>query len=407
MKQSLSRVKQPKKFDFILTAIIVLMFISSIIAIYSAFPQIPVYLNASNLLVKQIMFYCIGFIIILVIMYLGNDNIYDFAKIGYKIVMVMLVYLFIDMLIMKLLGRRANILPFASYVNGATSWFDFPLLGNLQPSEFMKVILIIISAKIIKDHNADKTEDTFESDISLFIKILKWALPPMLLIYLQPDTGICIIIAFSILLMVACSGIRREWILIGTILLFLAVGIFLLLFFTNQTLFTSLFGSGYKMDRIYGWLEVEKYPNGVGHQLYKSLLAIGSSGWFGHGLQSNIITIPEPHTDCIFAVIGLSFGYLGCIFVLGLCLALDVRLGIIAVRSKDNFEKLMITGFLGMLIFQQIQNIGMLLGLLPITGITLPLISSGGSSLLSYMIAFGIIMNASLKAKKLSDYVYD
>ena len=404
MKQSLSRVRQPKKFDFILTAILILIFISSVLAIYSAFPQIPVYLNGPSLLMKQIQFYILGFILILVIIYVGNDNIYDFAVLGYKILMVMLLYLFLSMLLRRFTG---NDLPLASYVNGATSWYDFPLIGNFQPSEFMKVILIVISAKIIKEHNQDKTDDSFESDIHLFIEIAKWVVPPMLLIYFQPDTGICIIIAFSLLLMLACSGIRKEWILYGSIILAVALIGFLFLYYTNQPLFTSLFGGSYKMDRIYGWLDVEKYPNGVGHQLYKALLAIGSSGWFGHGIQSNAITIPEPQTDFIFAVVGLGFGYIGCIVVIGLCVALDVRLAIIAMRSKNSFEKLIVTGFLGMLIFQQIQNIGMVTGLLPITGITLPLISYGGSSLLSYMLAFGIIMNASAKAKKLSDYVYD
>ncbi len=404
MKHSLSRVKQPKKFDFVLTAILVLIFISSIIAIYSAFPQIPIYLNGPSLLMKQIQFYLIGFILILIIIYIGNDNIYDFAVLGYKIILVMLIYLFLSMLLRRFTG---NDLPLASYVNGATSWYDFPLLGSFQPSEFMKVILIVICAQVIKDHNQDKTDDSFESDIQLFIKVAKWAVPPMALIYFQPDTGICIIIAFSLLLMLACSGIRKEWLLYGSILAFVAVAIFLFIYYTNQSLFTSLFGSSYKMDRIYGWLDVEKYPNGAGHQLYKSLLAIGSSGWFGHGIQSTAITIPEPQTDFIFAVIGLGFGYVGCLVVIGLCAALDIRLGIIAVRSKNNVEKLIVTGFLGMLIFQQIQNIGMVVGLLPITGITLPLISAGGSSILSYMLAFGIIMNASAKAKKLSDYVYD
>lgn len=403
MKHSLSKVKQPKKIDFILTTILVLIFISSILAIYSAAPQIPVYLDANETLMKQILFYILGFIVILVIMYLGNDSLFDFAVIGYKIFMAMLIYLFLSMLLHRFSGHY---LPLASATNGAVSWIDIPLL-NIQPSEFMKVILIIITGNVIKEHNEDKLEDSFESDISLFLKVGKWALPPMILTFLQPDTGICIIIAFSLLLMLACSGIRKEWIIYSLLFLIIAVAAFLLIFYTNKPLFTDLFGDNYKMDRIYGWLEVEKYPNGSGYQLYSALLAIGSSGWFGHGLQSSIITITEPHTDFIFAIIGLSFGYIGCLVVVGLCVALDVRLGVIAMRTNNQVEKLMITGFLGMLIFQQVENIGMVIGLLPITGITLPLISYGGSSMLSYMIAFGIIMNASLKAKKLSDYVYD
>ncbi len=404
MKQSLSRVKQPKKFDFILTGIIVCMMISSIIAIYSSIPQMPSYLDPSGTLTKQIMFYLLGFIIVGIIMYVGNDSIYEFAVIGYKIIIGMLIYLFISSLLFRFTGRQ---LWFVNRVNGATSWFLFPIIGSFQPSEFMKIILIVIVAHIIQVHNENKVDDSFESDIELFLEVGKWAFTPMILILLQPDTGICIIIAFSLLLMLACGGIRREWMIWGISIIIIALTIFLTIYFTNQDLFKSLFGDSYKMKRIYGWLEVEKYSNGVGIQLYKALLAIGSSGWFGHGVQSMLISIPEPHTDFIFAVIGLCFGFIGCIIVILLCISLDVRLAQISIRTTNLMEKLIVTGFLGMLIFQQIQNIGMVIGLLPITGITLPMISYGGSSLLSYMTAFGIIMNTSLRAKKLSDYVYE
>lgn len=405
MKHSLSKVKQPKKFDFILLTILVLIFIGSLIAIYSSFPLLPGYLNGYTVLLKQIVFYILGFIIILSIMYVGNDHLYEFAVIGYKIVMGTLIYLILAKYLKSYIPFVFN---FANDVNGAFSWLIFPVIGTIQPSEFMKIILIIITAYTIKDHNDNKQFDSFESDIELFIKVLKWAIPPMFLILIQPDTGICIIIAFSLALMIACSGIRKEWIYACVILVTAALGIFFYLFYYQPDLFADLFNvsTSYKMKRIYGWLQVEQRANGDGMQLYTALLALGSSGLTGHGIQSDAISLLEPHTDFIFAVIGLGFGFIGCLIVIGLCLALDLRLCIIALRSKNSIEKVMIIGFIGMLIFQQLQNIGMVCGLLPITGITLPLISAGGSSLLSYMIAFGIVMNASMKAKKLSDYVY-
>ncbi|MDF9825098.1 rod shape determining protein RodA [Breznakia sp. PF5-3] len=407
MKQQLSKVRQPQKFDFILTIILVLIFISSIIAIYAAFPLVPAYVPTggfNGILGKQIQFYIIGIIVIAIIMYLGNDNLNTFARIGYFIFLALLIYLFLDLhIFQRFLGMT---LPFAKTVNGATAWLEFPFIGTIQPSEFMKVILIIISAYTIVDHNEDKREDSFESDIQLFLKLGKWLLPPLALILLQPDTGIFLIIILTILLMVICSGIRREWIIIGTILVVVALVTFFYLFYFNQTLFTKIFGSSYKVKRIYGWLYPEQYSTSAGLQLYSSILSLGSSGLTGHGFQADVISIPEAHTDFIFAAIGMNFGFLGCIFIVGLCVALDLRLFLIASRSKNNIEKLMIIGFLGMLIIQQLENIGMVIGLFPITGITLPLISSGGSSLLSYMLAFGIVMNASLKAKKLSDYVY-
>ncbi len=406
MKRQLNTVKQPLKFDYILLLILLLISISSFIAIYASFPLIPVWLVPNKLLFNQILFYTLGFIAILIIIYLSNDNLKEFAILGYKIVLGLLVYLIIDYFLQRILGRSGNILPFANTVNGSTSWFLFPVIGTLQPSEFMKVILIIVCAYEIKDHNADKTDYSYSSDISLFLKILKWALLPMILILLQPDTGIFIIIAFALGLMVVCSGIRKEWIIGGFILVAVAAFIFFYLFYFDRNLFTALFGDSYRMQRIYGWLETESDILGNGMQLYQALLAIGSAGLLGHGLQSNAISITEPHTDFIFSIIGSNFGLIGCLIIVGLCIALDVRIIQIALRTKNQVEKLILCGFIAMLVFQQIQNIGMVIGLLPITGITLPMISYGGSSLLSYMLAMGIIMNTSLKAKKLSDYVY-
>lgn len=408
MKQSLSRVKQPKRFDFVLSLLLILIFVSSIIAILASSPLLPSYLSGTGQAFKQIQFYILGFIVILFIMYVGNENLFEWAKLGYKIVLGLLIYLFINTLLMKLLGRVSDVLPFAHTVNGACSWLNFPVFGTLQPSEFMKVILIIISAYVIREHNENKVIDSFESDIELFIKILKWIALPLLLILLQPDTGIFMIITFVILIMLACSGIRREWIIYTSIFVVIAVVLFFYLFYFQPSLFSNIFGDSYKTARIYGWLQTEKLANGAGLQLYKSYLAIGSSGWFGHGFQSTALNyIPEAHTDFIFAVIGLNFGFIGCIFIVGLCFALDFRLYQIASRCNNHIDKMIVLGFMSMLVIQQIQNISMTIGLLPITGITLPLISYGGSSLLSYMIAFGIIFNISSKAKKLSDYVYD
>lgn len=408
MKKELLRVKEPKKFDFMMITILVIMALTSIVAIYSAFELITNEIP-TLLLFKQIMWYGIGFIAMAAIMYLGNDTIFSFAKIAYWIMLAALIYLFVSKhIISRFLGYGHN-LPFVTPINGATSWFQFPGIGSFQPSEFMKVILIIITAGIIDEHNSSKVLDSYESDLQLFWKVICWALPPLILIFIQPDTGICIIIFVSLAVMLMCSGIKSIWILGGIALAVLLLGGFFYLYFFNNSLLTSLFGidSLYKLDRIKGWLDPESDILSTGNQLYTALMAMGSAGITGHGMQQNLVNIPEAQTDFIFAVIGQSFGLLGTLFVVGLCLTLDLRLLRIASLSKITKEKYYITGVLGMLLFQQFQNIGMIIGLLPITGITLPFISYGGSSLLSYFLAIGIIMNTSSKAKKLSDYVYE
>jgi len=125
------------------------------------------------------------------------------------------------------------------------------------------------------------------------------------------------------------------------------------------------------------------------------MTAIGSGGWFGHGYKHTPIYFPEPATDFIFAVYASNFGLIGSFFLLFLIALFDIKLVLLAIKTKSNINKYWIAGIVGMLLYQQFQNIGMTFGLMPITGITLPFISYGGSSLLSYMIMIGIIFNIS------------
>ena len=405
MKFGLSRAKSPDKFDYTLIGIIVVMMFTSLAAIYSAFGILGTSAGM-DYLTRQVMWYILGYIIIAALMYLGNDSLLQFAKIGYWVLLVLLGLLLVDKVYNSFTG---NDLPLFLTTNGATSWYQFPGIGSFQPSEFMKIALIIIVANIIDEHNKEKLIESYEQDFKLIIEILKWSLPPVVLILAQPDTGVVLIMFISIAAMVMCSGIKKEWIMILFGVLAAVLALFFYMYFFHFDFLNKLIGgeNGYKLRRITSWLNPESDIGGDGHQLYLSLLVIGSAGLNGHGIGANLVSLPEAQTDLIFAVIGQTWGFIGTVLVVGLCLFLDLHICKIASLSKNMIDKYMITGFLGLLLYQQFQNIGMLIGLLPITGITLPLLSYGGSSMLSYMIAFGIIMNASKKAKKLSDYVYE
>ena len=215
MKLGLSRAKSPDKLDYILIAILITMAISSICSIFAASGILGKDV-AIDYIMKQVMWFIIGAVAMGVLRYLGNDNLLDFAKIAYWIIMGMLILLLIGQFYYKFTGTT-KFLWIVSTVNGATSWFDLPGLGSLQPSEFMKIVLIIITANIIDEHNQNKVMDSYEMDFQLILEIAKWALPPMALIFLQPDTGVCIIIAISLGVMILCSGIKKQWfIIIGT-----------------------------------------------------------------------------------------------------------------------------------------------------------------------------------------------
>ena len=196
----------------------------------------------------------------------------------------------------------------------------------------------------------------------MIIEIAKWALPPMILILLQPDTGVVLIIVIAIGAMVMCSGIKREWIMIIFGCIAFVLALFFYMYFFHFDLLNKLIGGegGYKLGRITSWLNPESDINGKGHQLYLSQMVIGSAGLMGHGMGQAYVTLPEAQTDLIFAVIGQTWGFIGTVFVVGLCLFLDLHICHIASLSKNMIEKYMITGFLGLLLYQQFQNIGML-----------------------------------------------
>lgn len=359
------------KIDKWILMCLIIFSIISIISIYSAQNLLPSYMN--YLTVKQILWYIMGFIIMFLIIYLGNDIIIKNAWILYIIGVISLILLLI----------------FGTPINDAKCWFNIPGIGSVQPSEFMKIILIIILAKVIDDFNKEKQAPTIMDEFLFLIKVGIIVLIPSILTFLQPDTGVVLIYLLITIVMLFIGGIRYRWFIIVIGILLLGVGLILGIYFLNQDLFVKIFGTSFflRIDRLLDW------SNKSGYQLENGLTAIGSGGLLGFGFNQTPIYFPEPQTDFIFAVYASNYGYIGSILLLGLILFFDIRIIISAIRNKHNINKYIIAGIIGMLIYQQFQNIGMTFGLMPITGITLPFISYGGSSLLSYMIMIGIVFN--------------
>lgn len=383
-------IKSPTKKTFIIdwTLSLILLALTgiSLLAIYGASPLLVSFIDGTDLLVKQVIWVIISIVSLILLIQIGVDRLFTAIDIAYWILMFLLFLLIVD--------RYIN-LPFIAPVNGTRAWFQLPGLGTIQPSEFMKAVLIIKSSVIISEHIDQNRMSNIESDLVLFYKILKFAIPPLFLMILQPDTGIPIIIVIGLIAMLSMSGISKYWLISGFSFIGLVLIIFLGLFFFAPDMLVNVVGSSYRLNRIYGWLQTEQYISSWGLQLYQSLLAVGSAGWLGHGLGSQVITLIEPQNDFIFAVIGQNFGFIGASIVLFLHLALDLAIIRIIQNNEYYREKIMAVGLLGMLLFQQIQNMGMIIGLLPITGITLPFISAGGSSLLSFVPMIAIIFHMS------------
>lgn len=362
----------------------------SCFAIMNAAPLITKVNNPYMLWSSQLLFYIISTVIILIINKVGNDQIYDKIWIIYGILMVCLLGLAIDHFIYPKIGAR-HIIPLAVRAGGATSWYRIPGF-SFQPSEFMKIVIVIALARVTKEYNDYVLIPTFESELKYIGRCMAVVLPPALLVYLQNDTGVVLIIMMGVLFVLFSSGLRGSWFTIGLIIagIIIAVGTYLFIF--QPQIFSKII-SGHKLARFYGWVDPEGTIGNEGFQLFYSLLSYGTAGWLGHGFQAVVKVFPEAQTDFIFAVILTDYGFVGGFITICTIVALDVVLLKIGFDSTNRRDKYFTMGIFGMLIFQQIWNMSMILGLLPITGITLPFISYGGSSLLSYMIAIGMFID--------------
>ena len=361
---------------------IIFLSIISIITINSALTYTAKSLG--NLALKQAVWYLIGWIFVIILMRLKNEYLYRNTWYLYILGNILLV----------------GLLLFADPINGSKCWFVIPGIGSIQPSEFMKIFIMLTLATMIHNFRNDTDNPTCLDEFKFIIKTFIIVLIPSILTFLQPDTGSVVIYLVIYLSMMFVSGIRARWFIISFIIIAFLFGIFAYLYLFRENIFIKLFGSSfyYRIERIFNWKE------GSGLQLENALAAIGSAGLFGHGYNKTPIYFPESSTDFIFAVFASNFGLIGVIILLGLIAYLDINIIILAKKRIEDTDKYIIAGIIGMLLFQQIQNIGMAVGLLPITGITLPFISYGGSSLLSYMMIVGILLNISVKKNRTYKY---
>ena len=357
---------------------ICIMAIISILTIYSALTYTSSELG--NLALKQVLWYFIGILLVVFLIHMKNEYLYRHTTFLYILGNILLL----------------GLLLFATPVNNSKCWFTIPGIGSVQPSEFMKIFIMLMLATMIHNFRSDYKNPSLKQEFIFILQSLGIVLIPSILTFLQPDTGAVIIYFIIYFCMMFASGIRIRWFLIAGGVFLLLIGIIFGIFFLQQELFIDLFGTNlfYRFERIFNW------QSGTGLQLENALAAIGSAGFFGHGFNQTPIYFPESSTDFIFAVYASNFGFFGVLILLGVIIYFDIQIILVAKRKLVDTDKYILAGILGMLLFQQIQNIGMTVGLLPITGITLPFISYGGSSLLSYMVILGIILNISMEKSR-------
>jgi len=370
-------------FDYSLLFIIILLMAISIINIHSAQKYLPYHKDFAGM---QLFWYAVGLIVTAVIYYFDLEQIKKLS---------LYIYLFGVFLLVVLFFAPESIAP---STKGIKAWFSIKGVGSVQPSEFMKIFLIMFLAKITVDHNDKNIHRTISTDMILIGKIVGITLVPLLFILLQPDAGTAMVILVIMFGVIFLSGVNWKILTIFFSTVLSAIGALVVIYiYYPDTLLLVL--DQYQLNRIHSWLDPFEYSGGIGYQLSQSILAIGSGTNYGKGYMKGEVNIPEAHSDFIFSVVGEEYGFLGASVVVTLYFLLIYRIIVIAIKSKGEYESLIAAGVVSMLTFHIFENVGMVIGLVPITGIPLPLLSYGGSSILANMLSLTLILNISAKTK--------
>ena len=282
------------------------------------------------------------------------------------------------------IGLTAVLIPgIGTEVNGAQAWIPLPGGFQIQPAELAKISIIVGMSMLLTEYRHENDEPT-NRDV---IQALLIAAIPVGLILLQPDMGTVFIISISVVAMIGASGAPTRWV-VGLILVALLGGF-------GATKLGVI--KEYQVKRLQSFVDPNADSQGAGYQLRQARITVGSGGFLGTGLfdgpQTNGRFVPAQQTDFIFTVAGEQLGFLGSGFILLLYLTIFMRAFAIARRSTDAFGRLVCVGVMSWFAFQTFENIGMTLGLMPMTGVPLPFLSYGGSSMFANLIGFGLLQN--------------
>ena len=292
--------------------------------------------------------------------------------------------------LISIIGLIAVFIPgIGEEVNNSNAWISLPGGFQLQPAELAKISIIIGIAMVLSDRDQNQNDPT---DLDV-VKALAIAAIPVFLIVLQPDLGTILIISAAVVAMIGVSGARPIWV----------VGLLLLAVVGGFTAVKTGAVSEYQVARLQSFIDPTSDPQATGYQIRQSRITIGSGGFFGKGLfegpQTSGRFVPEQQTDFIFTVAGEELGFVGCSLILFLYLLIFIRAFIICRQSRDLFGRLVCIGVIAWFIFQSFENIGMAMGLMPMTGVPLPFLSYGGSSMFANLIGIGLLQNVHARSR--------
>jgi len=372
-----------KKLDWSIILLLLVLMVVSTMLVRSATLGNPGYENYDN---KTVIFYGIGF----VVAFLS-------AMVDYRI-LLQFWYWFYGLGI----GLLVLVYLTAPEINGARAWFELPGGLQFQPAEMEKIILIITIAFLMGRRMGEPLR--IRQDL---LVIAAFAFVPFVLVMIQPDLGNAIIYLVIVLGMLWIGNVRYTHVLIGLAVVIGGLILFVFMFNQYNQDIQDYLKSKSKVhwyERINGFINPSEASEKEVYQANKARIAIGSGGLTGDGYMQgeskNRKFIPYPYSDSIFVVIGEEFGFQGAAVVLLLYFLLIYRMIIISFQCYDIRGSFIIVGVVSMYVFQIFQNIGMMIGLMPITGITLPFISYGGTSLLLNMLCIGLVFSVKIHQEK-------
>jgi len=395
--------KRMHEFDWFYLLFALLLATAGLIAIYSIEFQQEAERTYFG---RQVVWVVFGSILMVATYLIPRKLVHNLAYIAYGLGVLSLGALLV-------LGRGASV----------SRWINFGSLG-VQPSEFMKVLLLVSLARYFADHKRQLTS------VKELMTPAAMTLLPMLLVLMQPDLGTALVYIATLIVVIFWAGIRPLYFFLllapmismlasfQTLSFFIWMAILLvMLWLGRMPLWTSIINftinimlggvtnllwgllKPYQQQRILSMFNAEADPLGAGYQLSQSLTAFGSGGpfgkGFGQGTQTHLKFLPEQHTDFIMTVIGEEFGFLGVTLVIAVFYLLFARLVNQAYSSKYRFDSVVLIGVTGILVFHSFVNLGMIVGIMPVTGIPLPFISYGGSFMFTSMILLGLAANMS------------
>lgn len=296
-------------------------------------------------------------------------------------------------------------------VNGAKSWFNALIPGvSIQPAEFVKLTTILYLSVVISKHKEKFEESTLKSDTTLLLKMVGITLLPVGLIMLQPDFGTAMVYLFILGMMIIFSGISWK-IILSLIAIVSAILGGLLIFIVQFPEIAKLIAGTdrhYQIDRILTWFDPAQSTESANWHFDRAYMGLGSGQLTGKGLGGVEVYYPEAQTDFIFSVIGETFGFIGGSFVILLYFLLLYKLVTLGLSMYKfaPFASYFSFGFFSLILVHVFQNIGMTIGVMPVTGIPLPLISYGGSSVMATMLGIGVIYRIAVEYSIQNDYLF-